>query len=80
MIIDTIERLMAGRTVVLITHGPGWSGGADRTLLLDRGRLVLTAVLLDQGRLRPGRAAVSATGACPGGDGGPGARPLAAAP
>jgi ATP-binding cassette subfamily C protein CydD len=43
MIIGTIERLMAGRTVVLITHGLGWAGGADRTLLLDQGRLVLAA-------------------------------------
>ena len=38
MILDTIERLMIGRTVVLITHGPGWAGGADRTVLLDQGR------------------------------------------
>jgi len=29
--------------VVLITHGLGWAGGADRTLLLDHGRLVLAA-------------------------------------
>ncbi len=43
MIIDSIGRLMAGRTVVLITHGPGWLGGADRTLTLDQGRLVLAA-------------------------------------
>ena len=43
MITGTIEQLMAGRTVVLITHGVGWTGGADRTLLLDRGRLVLAA-------------------------------------
>jgi ATP-binding cassette subfamily C protein CydD len=43
MIIDTIERLMAGRTVLLITHGPGWLGGAGRTLTLDQGRLVLAA-------------------------------------
>jgi ATP-binding cassette, subfamily C, bacterial CydD len=43
MITDTIERLMAGRTVLLITHGLGWAGGADRTLTLDQGRLVLAA-------------------------------------
>jgi ATP-binding cassette subfamily C protein CydD len=43
MITSTIEQLMAGRTVVLITHGLGWAGGADRTLQLDRGRLVLAA-------------------------------------
>ncbi|HEY5355936.1 MAG TPA: thiol reductant ABC exporter subunit CydD [Streptosporangiaceae bacterium] len=43
MITDTIERLMAGRTVLLITHGLGWAGGADRILTLDQGRLVLAA-------------------------------------
>jgi ATP-binding cassette subfamily C protein CydD len=43
MIIATIGQLMAGRTVVLITHGVGWAGGADRTLILDQGRLVLAA-------------------------------------
>ena len=43
MITSTIEQLMAGRTVVLITHGLGWTGGADRTLLLDHGRVVLAA-------------------------------------
>jgi ATP-binding cassette, subfamily C, bacterial CydD len=43
MITDTIERLMAGRTVVLITHGLSWAGGADRTVLLDQGRVVLAA-------------------------------------
>jgi ATP-binding cassette, subfamily C, bacterial CydD len=66
-ILDTIERLMAGRTVVLITHGPGWSGGADRTVLLDQGRLVLAA-----GCFGP----VPVPGLVPE----PGARPLAAAP
>jgi ATP-binding cassette subfamily C protein CydD len=69
-VIDTIERLMAGRTVVLITHGPGWSGGADRTVLLDQGRLVLAA-----GCFGP----VPVAG--PGPESGPPAeRPLAAAP
>jgi ATP-binding cassette subfamily C protein CydD len=43
MITSTIEQLMAGRTVILITHGRGWAGGADRTLTLDHGRLVLAA-------------------------------------
>ncbi len=43
VIIDTIERLMAGRTVLLITHGQGWLGGAERTITLDQGRLVLAA-------------------------------------
>ncbi|MGI8450576.1 MAG: thiol reductant ABC exporter subunit CydD [Streptosporangiaceae bacterium] len=43
MITATIEQLMAGRTVVLITHGLGWAAGADRTLFPDDGRLVLAA-------------------------------------
>ncbi len=43
MITSTIEQLMAGRTVILITHGRGWAGGADRTVTLDQGRLVLAA-------------------------------------
>ena len=86
MIIDTIERLMIGRTVVLITHGPGWSGGADRTVLLDQGRLVLAAGCFGP---VPGAVPGSGAGSGPGsGSGsvtgpagsGPGARPLAAAP
>ena len=71
MIIDTIGRLMAGRTVVLITHGPGWAGGADRTVLLDQGRLVLAAGCFGA---MPGPRPGPETGS------GPGARPLAAAP
>jgi ATP-binding cassette subfamily C protein CydD len=43
MITSTIEQLMAGRTVILITHGRGWAGDADRTVTLDQGRLVLGA-------------------------------------
>ena len=96
MIIDTIERLMIGRTVVLITHGPGWSGGADRaggadrTILLDQGRLVLAAGCFGPvpGSV-PGPVPGSGSGPAPGPAGpgpgpkagpGPGARPLAAAP
>ena len=79
MIIDTIGRLMIGRTVVLITHGPGWGGGADRTVLLDQGRLVLAAgcfgAMLSSGS---GSGPGSGPGSRP--DSGPGARPLAAAP
>jgi ATP-binding cassette subfamily C protein CydD len=75
MIIDTIGRLMTGRTVVLITHGPGWAGGADRTVLLDQGRLVLAAGCL--GTVPgTGPGPVAGTGSGPG----PGARPLAATP
>jgi ATP-binding cassette subfamily C protein CydD len=70
-IIDTIGRLMTGRTVVLITHGPGWAGGADRTVLLDQGRLVLAAGCFG---------AMSGPGPGPKTGSGPGARPLAAAP
>jgi len=40
-ILGTIETLMAGRTVVLVTHGPGWAGNADQTITLDQGRLAV---------------------------------------
>ena len=81
-VLDTIERLMAGRTVVLITHGPGWSGGADRTVLLDQGRLVLAAGCFGPVAVPgPGPEAGAANGpAGPEADPGPSARPLAAAP
>ncbi len=91
MIIDTIERLMAGRTVLLITHGPGWRGGADRTLTLDQGRLVLAAGCFGAlpGGMGPGGTGPDGTGpdgTGPGGTAGtgsggtvPGGRPLAAA-
>jgi ATP-binding cassette, subfamily C, bacterial CydD len=40
-VLSTIETLMAGRTVVLVTHGPGWAGAeADQTIALDHGRLI----------------------------------------
>jgi ATP-binding cassette, subfamily C, bacterial CydD len=42
-VLDAVERLMAGRTVILVSHGVRWRGGADRTLTLDGGRLVLAA-------------------------------------
>jgi len=38
-ILGTIETLMAGRTVVLVTHGPGWAAQADQTITLDQGHL-----------------------------------------
>jgi ATP-binding cassette, subfamily C, bacterial CydD len=39
-ILGTIETLMAGRTVVLVTHGHGWPGAVpDQELTLDQGRL-----------------------------------------
>ena len=42
-ILGTIETLMAGRTVVLVTHGPGWAAQADQTITLDQGRLIPAA-------------------------------------
>lgn len=36
---DTVRRLMAGRTVVLVTHDHSWTDVADRVLLLEAGRL-----------------------------------------
>jgi ATP-binding cassette, subfamily C, bacterial CydD len=39
-ILHTIETVLAGRTVVLVTHGPGWPGtAADQTIMLDHGRV-----------------------------------------
>jgi len=42
LITGAIERLMAGRTVVLVSHGAGWAPGgpAGRVITLDHGRLV----------------------------------------
>jgi ATP-binding cassette, subfamily C, bacterial CydD len=44
-IMDTIERLMSGRTVLLVTHRQAWStpGLGGRELRLDQGRLVLAS-------------------------------------
>ena len=39
-ILSTIETVLAHRTVVLVSHGPGWAGPASRTITLDHGRLV----------------------------------------
>ncbi|MDN3359765.1 thiol reductant ABC exporter subunit CydD [Actinomadura sp. DC4] len=36
---DAVERLMAGRTVVLVTHDHAWTRHADRVVTLDAGRL-----------------------------------------
>jgi ATP-binding cassette subfamily C protein CydD len=39
-ILRTVETLMTGRTVVLVTHGRGWPGTvADQQIALDHGRL-----------------------------------------
>lgn len=37
---DAVERLMAGRTVVLVSHVHGWTLGADRVVTMDAGRVV----------------------------------------
>ncbi|HEY5990621.1 MAG TPA: ATP-binding cassette domain-containing protein, partial [Streptosporangiaceae bacterium] len=39
-VLDTVETMLAGRTVVLVTHGPSWSGRAGRVIALDHGRIV----------------------------------------
>ncbi len=55
MIRDTIETLMDGRTVVLVTHGEAWVGAATREVALDHGRIMRPA-----GRLPGDRALTSA--------------------
>jgi ATP-binding cassette subfamily C protein CydD len=42
-VLGAVERLMAGRTAILVSHGMRWQGGADRALTLDGGRVVLAA-------------------------------------
>jgi ATP-binding cassette subfamily C protein CydD len=42
-ILDSVETLMTGRTVVLVTHGRRWTGGASRVITLDQGRLATEA-------------------------------------
>jgi ATP-binding cassette subfamily C protein CydD len=42
-ILGMMDRLMAGRTAILVSHGLRWQDGADRTLTLDGGRVVLAA-------------------------------------
>ncbi len=60
-LLDAIERLMAGRTVLLVTHGQGWTGGAVRVIRLDEGQLV-------PGPQRPSAAAGPAGAPAPAGD------------
>jgi ATP-binding cassette, subfamily C, bacterial CydD len=43
-ILAVIQTLMAGRTVILVTHRHAWQGGADRVLTLDHGRLLAPAL------------------------------------
>lgn len=57
-ILGAVEGLMAGRTAILVSHGVRWQGGADRTLTLDGGRVVLGAGCLPA----PGVHAAGVTG------------------
>ena len=41
---ETIDRVTAGRTVVLVSHGRGWEGLATREIALDHGRLQQPAI------------------------------------
>jgi ATP-binding cassette subfamily B protein len=41
-VISAIERLMAGRTTIIISHDPGLYGMADRVVELEDGRLIET--------------------------------------
>ncbi len=47
-IMDTVDQLMSGRTVLLVSHRPGWpaaglAAAGGRELRLDQGRLVLAS-------------------------------------
>ena len=35
-----VETALAGRTVLVVSHGRGWAGGAGRVIRLDQGRLL----------------------------------------
>ena len=39
-LVRAIDTSLAGRTVIVISHGRGWAGGADRVIRLDQGRLL----------------------------------------
>ncbi len=49
-VLAVIQTLMAGRTVILVTHRHAWPGGADRVLTLDHGRLLTPALDEPAGR------------------------------
>ena len=42
-IAEVLDTVMAGRTVVLVTHQPAWAAGGGRVIRLERGRLVPAA-------------------------------------
>jgi ABC-type transport system involved in cytochrome bd biosynthesis fused ATPase/permease subunit len=37
-VLATVETLMAHRTVILVSHGPGWAGPAGQTITLHHGK------------------------------------------
>jgi ATP-binding cassette, subfamily C, bacterial CydD len=49
-ILDVVDRLMAGRTAILVSHGMRWPGDAARVLTLDGGHAVLAAGCLPGAR------------------------------
>ena len=55
-VMTAVQTLMAGRTVVLVTHDQGWMRSAGALIVLDQGRLVPTA----SGAAASGAAASSA--------------------
>ncbi len=57
-IFAAVEALPGHRTVVLVSHGPGWAGPAGRTITLDHGTLVTQDA--GQATAAPGRALVTA--------------------
>ena len=57
-ILATIETLMAHRTVVLVSHGPGWAGPAGQAITLHHGKLAGPAAT--EAAAVPGQALVSA--------------------
>jgi len=57
-IFAAVEALPGHRTVVLVSHGPGWADPAGRTITLDHGRLVTQDA--GQAAAAPGRALVAA--------------------
>lgn len=65
--IDEIERLAVGRTVVVVAHRPSLIARADRVITLDQGRVVSSSLVLptDLATDDPSRAAVPAVGVSP---------------
>jgi ATP-binding cassette subfamily C protein CydD len=57
-ILAIVETLSAHRTVVLVSHGPGWVGPAGRTITLDHGKLM--APEAGEAAAAPSRALVAA--------------------